>query len=105
MKHPIDPKVDCVFKKLLGSEENRDLLIHFLNSTLAAELPVPLVEVTILNPFNEKEYLDDKLSVVDVKAKDGADRLYQIEVQLKSYGHLPHRIAYTWCDLYWRKPD
>jgi len=31
MRHPIDPKVDCVFKALLGAESNRDLLIHFLN--------------------------------------------------------------------------
>jgi chromosome segregation ATPase len=31
MKHRIDPKIDCVFKALLGSEENRNLLLHFLN--------------------------------------------------------------------------
>lgn len=47
MKHHIDPKVDCVFKKLLGSEENRDLLIHFLNATLGADLPEPIAEVEI----------------------------------------------------------
>jgi hypothetical protein len=32
MKHHIDSKIDCVFKALLGSEENRNLLIHFLNA-------------------------------------------------------------------------
>jgi len=32
MDHPIDPKTDCVFKALLGAEDNRDLLIHFLNA-------------------------------------------------------------------------
>ena len=37
MRHPIDPKVDCVFKALLGAESNRDLLIHFLNAVLGAE--------------------------------------------------------------------
>ncbi|MBS1222139.1 MAG: hypothetical protein H6R23_1759, partial [Proteobacteria bacterium] len=26
MKHPIDPKIDCVFKALLGAERNRRLL-------------------------------------------------------------------------------
>jgi hypothetical protein len=30
MKHRIDPKIDCVFKALLGSVENRNLLVHFL---------------------------------------------------------------------------
>jgi predicted transposase/invertase (TIGR01784 family) len=100
MKHRIDPKVDCVFKALLGSEENRNLLIHFLNAVLATELESPITEADILNPYNEKEFLADKLSIVDVKARDGAGRLYQIEIQLLNYRHLPARIAYTWADLY-----
>jgi hypothetical protein len=41
MKHPIDPKIDCVFKALLGSEDNRNLLVHFLNAILGSDLPVP----------------------------------------------------------------
>ncbi|MGH8557714.1 MAG: Rpn family recombination-promoting nuclease/putative transposase [Methylococcales bacterium] len=100
MKHRIDPKVDCVFKALLGSEANRDLLIHFLNAILAAELAAPITEVEILNPYNEKEFLDDKLSIVDVKARDGAGKVFQVEVQLSVYGHLATRMAYTWADIY-----
>jgi predicted transposase/invertase (TIGR01784 family) len=100
MKHPIDPKIDCVFKALLGSVENRNLLIHFLNAILATELAAPITEVDILNPYNDKEFLDDKLSIVDVKAEDSAGRLYQIEIQLLSYRHLPARMVYTWADFY-----
>jgi len=99
MKHRIDPKIDCVFKALLGSEENRNLLVHFLNAILAADLAAPIAEVEILNPYNDKEFLDDKLSVVDVKAKDSAGQLYQIEIQLLAYRHLPARMIYTWCDI------
>ena len=100
MKHPIDPKVDCVFKALLGAERNRRLLIHFLNAILAGELAAPLVEVEILNPYNEREFLDDKLSIVDVKARDAQERLYQIEIQLLNLPDLPARILYGWADLY-----
>jgi len=50
--------------------------------------------------YNDKEFLSDKLSIVDVKAKDSHDRLYQIEIQLTSYGHLPARIIYNWADIY-----
>jgi len=32
MKPRIDPKVDCIFKAILGSTENSNLLIHFLNA-------------------------------------------------------------------------
>ena len=81
MKHRIDPKIDCVFKALLGSVENRNLLIHFLNAVLVDDLTSPITEAEILNPYNDKEFLDDKLSVVDVKAKDSEGRLYQIEIQ------------------------
>ena len=100
MRHAIDPKIDCVFKALLGSEENRNLLIHFLNAFLAQDLAEPLVWVDILNPYNDKEFLSDKLSIVDVKARDSHDRLYQIEIQLTSYAHLPARIIYNWADIY-----
>ena len=44
-------------------------------------------------------FLDESLSVVDVKAKDSEGRLYQIEIQLSTYRHLPERMVYTWCDI------
>ena len=53
-----------------------------------------------LTLINDKEFLSDKLSIVDVKARDSQDRLYQIEIQLTSYAHLPSRIIYNWADIY-----
>ena len=100
MKHSIDPRIDCVFKSLLGNESNRNLLVHFINATLATELVSPITGVEILNPYNEKEHLDDKLSIVDVKAKDERGRVYQIEIQLVYFGYLPARMLYTWSDVY-----
>jgi len=100
MRHPIDPKVDCVFKALLGAERNQALLIHFLNAVLGPALPDPVTETEILNPYNEREFLDDKLSVVDVKARDQTGRQYQIEIQLLNHPDLPARILYGWADLY-----
>jgi predicted transposase/invertase (TIGR01784 family) len=100
MDHPIDPKTDCVFKALLGAEDNRNLLIHFLNATLGRDLPSPVTQVDILNPYNEREFVTDKLSIVDVKARDDHARLYQAEIQLVNHRDLPARILYTWADLY-----
>ena len=70
-----------------------NLLVHFLNAVLVDDLASPITEAEILNPYNDKEFLDDKLSVVDVKAKDGEGRLYQIEIQLLAYRHLPERMV------------
>ena len=100
MYRPIDPKVDCVFKTLLGSDDHRDLLIHFLNAILGDELPAPVTAVDILNPYNERETLDDKLTVVDVKAQDAQRRRFQVEIQLLVFPELSARILYTWADLY-----
>jgi len=100
MRHPIDPKIDCVFKALLGAEDNRVLLIHFLNALLGRELPAPVSAVEILNPYNEREFLDDKLSIVDVKARDAQGRLYQVEIQILPHPDLPARMLYAWADLY-----
>jgi len=100
MKHQIDPKVDCVFKAILGDEDHAHLLIHFLNAILLDELELPIVSVEILNPYNDKELLDEKLSIVDIKARDQAFRLYQIEIQLLNYRNIPARMAYTWADIY-----
>ncbi|CAK0766115.1 conserved hypothetical protein [Gammaproteobacteria bacterium] len=100
MKHRIDPKIDCVFKALLGSPENRNLLTHFLNAILASDLRAPITSVSILNPYNNKEFANDKFSIVDVKATDANDHIYQVEIQLVSYHYLPARILYTWTDIY-----
>ena len=51
MKHRIDPKIDCVFKALLGSVENRNLLVHFLSAVLVDDLSAPITEAEPLNPM------------------------------------------------------
>ena len=100
MKHRIDPTVDCVFKALLGSEENKNLLIHFLNAVIDPPAGRRIAHVEILNPYNDREFLSDKLSIVDVKASDQAGTTYQIEVQVAIHGGLEARILYTWSDVY-----
>ncbi len=100
MHRPIDPKVDCVFKILFGSDDHPDLLIHVLNALLADDLAAPITHVDILNPYNERETLDDKLTVVDVKARDAAQRLFQVEIQLLVFSKLAPRILYAWAHLF-----
>ena len=100
MKHSIDPTVDCVFKALLGSETNQNLLIHFLNAVLQSCTQSAVSSVEILNPYNEKEFPQAKLSIVDIKARDQSGHLYQVEIQLCGHPSLFKRILYTWADLY-----
>ncbi|MEE4355731.1 MAG: Rpn family recombination-promoting nuclease/putative transposase [Desulfococcaceae bacterium] len=98
MIHGIDPKVDCVFKRILGNEENKNLLIHFLNAVLEPELRIR--DVSIMDPYNEREFIGDKGSIVDVKASDEKGRKYQIEIQLSIHATLTSRMLYTWSSIY-----
>ena len=100
MKPHIDPKVDCVFKALLGSEAHRALLVHFLNAVLAGDPGIRIQQIELLNPYNEREFETAKLSVVDVKARDEAGRWYQIEIQLALHAGLTARMLHTWSAIY-----
>ncbi len=66
MKHPVDPTVDCVFKAILGSNEHIDLLLNFVNSVCQNDFIHPITGLTILNPYNDKEFLNAKMSIVDI---------------------------------------
>lgn len=75
MKSGIDPKIDLAFKWLFGREQNMDLLIDLLNAVLKPLLAVQeIVSLELLNPFSEQDSVDDKLSIVDVKARDCSGR-------------------------------
>lgn len=96
MRHAIDPKIDCVFRTLLGTEPNSNLLLHFLNAFLANDLPAPLTSVDILESYKNKAFYDDDVSVVAVNVRDHLERCYQIEVQLNSHKHLTKQFLYDW---------
>ena len=90
----IDPKVDIVFKRLFGTEANADLLIDLLNAVLAFPPEHAVTAVEILNPINEQEALDDKLSILDVKARDAAGRQFNVEMQVLPHKAFPARVVY-----------
>ena len=96
----IDPKNDYIFKKLFGSEENHSLLMNLLQAVLTQYLTSPIQSVEILNPFNEKDGLNDKLSVLDIKARDQSGKQFNVEMQLFPHRSYPERALYYWARLY-----
>jgi predicted transposase/invertase (TIGR01784 family) len=96
----IDPKVDYAFKKLFGTETSAPVLMSLLDAILKPPPDQKIVSLEITDPFNEKETPDDKLSIVDVKARDQLGRLYNIEMQMQSSATFPDRALYYWAVLY-----
>ncbi len=88
----IDPTNDYVFRLVYGDPANSDLLIHLLNAIL--QVPSPITHVEILNPFIEQEFEHDKLAVLDIKARDSAGRLLNIEMQTSVTSALKERLVY-----------
>ena len=94
----IDPKVDYAFKRVFGDERNSEILIHLINAILG--LSEPIVSVEILNPFNERDFTEEKLTVLDIKARDQLGRLINVEMQLLLPQQFRGRILYYWAGLY-----
>jgi hypothetical protein len=88
----IRPTNDFAFKKTFGSPENKVALISLLNAILT--LPVPIVDVTIENPYNLQDFQNDKLSILDIRAVDQRGAIYDVEMQLSTHSGLDR-----W--LYW----
>src|SRR5437016_14486200 len=96
----IDPKVDYAFKHLLGREATRPILINVLESVLQPSAGHHIQDIELLNPFNPKEGLDDKLSILDIKARDQNGRHFNIEMQMLAFRAYRKRILYYFCKFH-----
>ncbi|MCP4150423.1 MAG: PD-(D/E)XK nuclease family transposase, partial [bacterium] len=90
----INPKVDLVFKKLFGSEENKDILKSFINSHMPANQQ--LAEIHLKNPYNLADYAGGKLSVLDIKAVDETGTWYDVEMQVEGFDFYGQRALFYW---------
>ncbi|KAA5538994.1 Rpn family recombination-promoting nuclease/putative transposase [Roseiconus nitratireducens] len=88
----IDPTVDFAFKRVLGSPEHASLTVNFLNAVLADEHVIRSVE--FLNPFLDKDFEEDKLAILDIRARDDRGRWLNVEIQTTLPGKLPERLTY-----------
>src|SRR5437660_5582405 len=96
----IAPTVDYAFKHLLGRESTRPILISVVDSVLTPAPGHHIRDIELLNPFNAKETLDDKLSILDIKARDQSGRQFNVEMQMLAYRYYEKRILYYGCKLH-----
>jgi len=94
----INPKIDLVFKKIFGTDENKDLLKSLINSVLPENQKI--TSIIIKNPYNEIDFVGDRLSVVDIKATDEKNRWYNIEIQIREQSFFGRRSLFYWSELY-----
>lgn len=94
----LNPKVDFAFKKLFGSEENKEILISFINSIISEENQIKNLELK--NPYNVSNYKNGKMTILDIKAVDENGTWYDIEMQIAEQGFYDKRALYYWSKVY-----
>ena len=94
----ISPRVDLAFKKNFGVEENKGLLISLINSIVGQDDQVEYI--TLLNPYNPKNFRQDKLSILDFKAKRIDGKGFNTEIQISDEAGYDKRTLYYWAKLY-----
>jgi predicted transposase/invertase (TIGR01784 family) len=96
----LDPKNDFVFKRIFGSEENKDVLLAFLNLTFKEAGEPPLTEIILMNPYTDKDSPRDKQSIFDIQAKTAEGKLINIEMQLFNRYDNEKRTLFYWSKQY-----
>lgn len=96
----LDPKNDVAFKRIFGSEKNKDILIHFLNDMLAFKGREPIVDVTFLKTSLDPEIAVLKTSIVDVMCRDQLGNQYIVEMQVAKEKGFEKRAQYYAAKVY-----
>ena len=90
----LDPKNDIAFKKIFGSEKNKDILIHFLNDMLSFKHKKPIQDVTFLKTHQDPDIYIKKESIVDVLCQDEDGNKYVVEMQVAEHDGFIKRAQY-----------
>ena len=94
-------KNDFIFQKIFGQNEHKEILISFLNAVLALAGEKRLMDIEIIeNTRLKKDHIDDKLGVLDIRAKAITGEQFNIEVQLINQYNMDQRTLFYWSKLF-----
>ena len=88
----IDPCSDIAFKKIFGNEKHPEVLLSFLNAVL--NLSSPIVEITLINPYQAPRLQFLKETTLDVQAIDAEGQRFIVEMQMESGDAFGKRSQY-----------
>ncbi|UJQ21481.1 Rpn family recombination-promoting nuclease/putative transposase [Wolbachia endosymbiont of Delia radicum] len=85
----LDPKNDISFKRIFGTEKNKDILIHFLNDILGFTGKSAIKGIEFLSAIQDPDIASKKQSIVDVLCRDESGLQVIVEMvrpeSLRSY--------------------
>ena len=96
---------DGIFRGIFGHETSAPFLADLVNAVLRNADDTQIRSLEITNPFQLKELLAQKESVLDIKAKDDQGRSFDVEVQVAWHKGFRERILFYLTRLYSRQLD
>jgi predicted transposase/invertase (TIGR01784 family) len=88
----LDPKNDLAFKKVFGTEQNKAILINFLNDVLEGEHE-KIEDVDFLKTSLDPEIAALRQSIVDVLCRDKNGNSLLVEMQYSNDSHFIKRAV------------
>ena len=82
----ITPTTDLFIASLWSAPKNEPILRSLLSGVMTDIGEPPVVSAEVLNPFNIREYPNDKEIRLDVRVEDATRAFYNVEVQKESHG-------------------
>jgi predicted transposase/invertase (TIGR01784 family) len=100
-----DPKIDYAFKQIFGQNtpECKQVLLHLLNSAFARKCSARIRSIEYVNPYLDKKYAGDKLSIMDVRAITESGDHLDVEMQIGDSPHFVSRCMWYWASMYERQ--
>ena len=95
----INPKTDFAFKKIFGDEQNKEILISFLNAILYQGNSA-IESLEILNPYQSPKIRGIKDTYLDIRAKLNNQQTVIIEMQVLNVEGFEKRILYNAAKAY-----
>lgn len=99
----LNPKNDFAFKRIFGTERNKDILIHFLNDMLCFEGDDKIQSVSYLKTNQDPDIASKKQSILDVLCVDQLGRQCIVEMQVAHTEGFEKRAQYYAAKAYARQ--
>ena len=100
----LNPKNDLAFKRIFGTEKNKDILLHFLND-IFGRTTNPIENVTFLKPAQEPAIAAQRVSIVDILCADLEGNKFIVEMQVAHEKGFEHRAQYYAAKTYIEQRD
>ncbi|WP_253302326.1 Rpn family recombination-promoting nuclease/putative transposase [Wolbachia endosymbiont of Psylliodes chrysocephala] len=101
----LDPKNDVAFRRIFGTEKNKDILIHFLNDILGFTGKNAIQDIEFLSTIQDPDIASKKQSIVDVLCRDSSGIQYVCEMQVAKTKGFEKRAQYYAAKAYSRQAD